>query len=149
MHGVIAGFEPLDILQGIYMLIKQIERKKPRVEIQYNRLVKPEGNVLAQAIMKNVFSVIDEEWRGFGIIPKSGLAIKKELSAFNAEKNFTIKVSKARQNKKGCVCAQILKGLKTPLDCKLFGRACTPDHPYGPCMVSSEGTCSASYLSQQ
>ena len=140
----IAGFEPLDIMQGIYMLVKQSVEKKPKIEIQYDRVVKPSGNKLAQDILKKVFKVADSEWRGLGIIPKSGLSIKNKYSKFNAEKNFKIKIPKTKDNK-ACICGEVLKGKKTPGDCKLFGKGCTPEHPIGACMVSSEGTCSAWY----
>lgn len=142
---VIAGFEPLDIMQGIYMLIRQVSQEEPKVEIQYERVVRPSGNKLAQSILKDVFKVADSEWRGLGLIPKSGLAIRREFSSLDSEKNFEIKPVKRIGDKKGCICGEILKGLKTPPDCRLFDRGCSPEHPIGPCMVSSEGTCSAWY----
>ena len=142
----IAGFEPLDIMQGIYMLIKQVLEQKPRVEIQYNRVVHPEGNKLAKQLMQDVFRVSDSEWRGLGIIPNSGLAIKKEFLCQDAENRFRVKMPNIRYRDKGCMCGEILKGIKQPKDCRLFAKACTPEHPVGPCMVSSEGACSARYL---
>jgi len=142
---VIAGFEPLDVMQGIYMLIRQVQEERPKVEIQYNRVVKPAGNRLAQDILGEVFRVIDSEWRGLGVIPKSGLAIKRGFSNIDAEKNFKVKIPKSVMDRKGCICGEVLKGLKEPEACRLFGKACTPQNPVGPCMVSSEGTCSAWY----
>lgn len=143
---VIAGFEPLDILQGIYMLIDQVSKKRPKTEIQYNRVVKPSGNRTAQRIMKDVFEPVDSEWRGLGVIPKSGLAIKRAFSKLDAEKNFKVGSFKGTSGKKGCICGEVLKGSKEPAKCRLFGKVCTPEHPFGPCMVSSEGSCSAAYF---
>ena len=147
ISNVIAGFEPLDIMQGIYMLIKQIEDRDPRVDIQYNRVVRAEGNKAAQDILKRVFDSVDAEWRGLGVIRASGLRIKREFSRVDAEKNFKVNLPKVRDAAdKGCICGKVLKGLSEPKDCRLFGKGCTPEHPIGPCMVSSEGTCSAWYL---
>jgi len=146
MACAITGFEPLDIMQGIYMLIKQLTDKDPKIDIQYNRVVKPSGNKLAQAILKEVFETVDSEWRGLGTIPGSGLAIRKKFSSIDAEKNFKIPPIKSTGKDKGCICGEVLKGIKTPGDCRLFGKACTPERPVGPCMVSSEGSCSAEYL---
>ncbi len=145
ISSVIAGFEPLDIMQGILMLVKQIEEDSPKVEIQYQRVVKPSGNKLAQRAMEEVFKIVDSEWRGLGIIPKSGLAIKGDFSGFDAEKSLKIKPVRKSAGKKGCICGEVLKGLKEPRDCRLFGKTCTPEYPVGPCMVSSEGTCAARY----
>jgi len=142
---VITGFEPLDILQGIYMLIAQIKKKKPSIEIQYSRIAKKEGNVKAREAMNKVFEKKDTRWRGIGIIKASGLKIRKEFSEFDAEKAFNIKLKRSVKKRKGCLCGEILKGVKTPLNCKLFKKACTPENPIGACMVSSEGTCAAYY----
>lgn len=143
---VIAGFEPLDIMQGIYMLIDQILKKKPQVEIQYDRVARPDGNTAAQKILDDVFDVVDSEWRGLGTIPGSGLAIRKEFSGLDAENIFSaVPVRKTHKDER-CICGEVLKGLKEPKDCRLYSRACTPEHPIGPCMVSSEGTCSAWFL---
>ncbi len=138
---VIAGFEPLDILQGILMLISQ---KSPRVEIQYDRVVKKSGNRIAQGVINRVFESCTSTWRGFGPIEDSGLRVSDEYSDFNAEPKFGLKVREVKEDKR-CICGSILRGLKTPLDCTLFGKVCKPDKPIGPCMVSSEGTCSAYY----
>lgn len=142
---VITGFEPVDIAQGIYMLIENITGPlKPRVQIQYKRTVKEEGNPRAIDLMNEVFEEADSNWRGLGDIPGSGLKIRDAYQAFDAEKNIEVKVEQTRQDK-GCICGEILKGTKTPIDCKLFKKRCTPSNPVGACMVSSEGTCSAYY----
>jgi len=140
---VIAGFEPVDILQTIWMFVKKIVRgEKPSVEIQYKRSVKEEGNKKALRIMDEVFEVTDSEWRGFGEIPESGLRIKDIYEGFNVEKKLTVEVRESREFP-DCICGDILKGIKTPEDCKLFKKVCNPENPVGPCMVSSEGTCAA------
>jgi hydrogenase expression/formation protein HypD len=141
---VISGFEPIDILQSIYMLVKQIENKKPAVEIQYSRVVQPEGNRKAQLLIQDFFEPCDDWWRGFGIIPKSGMAIRKKYEEYDADKNFIVNVEETKEPK-GCICGEILKGLQKPFDCMLFGKACTPSDPVGACMVSSEGSCAAYY----
>lgn len=141
---VIAGFEALDILEGIYLLLKQINEGKSYVENGYRRVVRPEGNKLALEVMEKVFEIADSEWRGLGWIEKSGLVLKGEFNDFDAEKKFDIKIAKPRP-RPGCICGEILKGLKIPSECKNFGSKCTPDEPLGPCMVSSEGTCAAYY----
>ncbi len=148
---VIAGFEPLDIMQGICMLTEQIKRGSPSVEIQYERVARPSGNKAAQEIQRDVFSETDSEWRGLGVIPKSGLSIRKKYGRFDAERQLDINSVErgawsVERKRKGCVCGQVLKGMKEPSDCAHFGRACTPEDPLGPCMVSSEGACSAWYL---
>ncbi len=136
---VIAGFEPLDILQGILMLARQ---KRPDLEIQYSRVVRPEGNRAAQDVMDDVFEPVSSVWRGIGRIEKSGLRIRKRYAQCDAEVRFAIKAPRSKE-RPGCVCGSVLKGVKTPLECVLFKKACTPDTPVGPCMVSGEGTCSA------
>lgn len=148
---VISGFEPLDMLQSIYMLIKQIRENKPEVEIQYKRAVAFEGNLKAQAILKEVFELVDSNWRGLGVIPKSGLKLNSEFADFDAELKFKIKIKPAKPPR-GCLCAQILRGVKIPPQCPYFGKnkikskiICRPENPIGPCMVSSEGTCAAYY----
>jgi len=141
---VISGFEPVDILQSIYMLVNQIENKKYSVEIQYNRVVQPGGNKKARQLIQEVFEPRDDWWRGLGVIPKSGLSIRKKYEAFDANANFSIIVEETREPK-GCICGEILKGLQKPFDCKLFGKSCTPSDPVGACMVSSEGSCAAFY----
>ncbi len=142
---VIAGFEPLDILQTIYMLVKQAEEGKAKVEIQYKRSVVPEGNKVALEAMNKIFKTADAEWRGIGVIPGSGLKVRDEFARFDAEKLFEVDVPPTKPDPPGCSCGEILRGIKFPYDCALFGKACTPEQPVGPCMVSSEGSCAAYY----
>lgn len=139
---VISGFEPLDILQSILLLIRQISDRKPRVEVEYSRVVKPEGNPKALAEMDEVFEPTDTEWRGLGTIHRSGLRIRNAYSAWDAEKQIPISMEPAREPT-GCRCGDVLKGIIDPPSCPLFGNACTPDDPVGACMVSGEGACAA------
>jgi hydrogenase expression/formation protein HypD len=140
---VICGFEPLDILQGIYMLVKQIEDGKAEVEIQYERAVKPEGNKIALDKINEVFKVVDSNWRGIGNIPLSGLEIKDKYGKFNARK-FEVEIEETKESR-GCRCGEVLRGVITPPECSLFRKVCTPENPQGACMVSTEGTCAAYY----
>ncbi len=142
---VVSGFEPVDILLSVAMLSEQIEKREPKVEIAYRRGVKPDGNIRALEWMAEVFDTGDADWRGIGIIPKSGLKIKEKYAGFDAAKRFPVKVGPPKEPK-GCLCGAILRGVKTPLDCKLFRTHCTPERPVGPCMVSAEGACSTYYL---
>ena len=139
---VVTGFEPVDLLQGILMLVNQIEAKKPKVEIQYKRAVKPLGNVKAQKLSGEVFELKNDWWRGLGLVQQSGLKLKKGYESFDAEIQFSLNLPEPNEEK-GCICGEILKGLKLPTDCKLFGKVCNPDNPVGACMVSSEGSCQA------
>jgi hydrogenase expression/formation protein HypD len=140
---VISGFEPIDLLQSIYMLIKQCEANIPQVEIQYTRAVKTEGNVKAQKLLSEVFEPADEWWRGLGVLKDSGLKLRAKYLDFDAGQiDVDIEVTK---EPKGCICGDILKGLKTPKDCKLFADVCNPSRPVGACMVSHEGSCHAWY----
>jgi hydrogenase expression/formation protein HypD len=141
---VVSGFEPVDLLRAIYMLVKQVEENNPKVEIAYTRVVKPEGNIKAQQMMEEVFELRDDWWRGLGVLPKSGLGINEKYRNFDAEKMIPVEVEPTREDK-GCICGEILKGLKNPKDCKLFAKACTPNNPVGACMVSHEGSCHAYY----
>ncbi|MFZ3090286.1 MAG: hydrogenase formation protein HypD [Nitrospirota bacterium] len=141
---VISGFEPIDILLSIYMLVKQIEAKDARIEIEYKRAVTPEGNKKAMGIMWDVFEPADAEWRGIGVIPESGLKLTKKYKAFDAVEHFGISIEEV-EDKASCNCGDVLRGLKEPPECGLFGKACTPENPVGPCMVSTEGSCSAYY----
>jgi hydrogenase expression/formation protein HypD len=143
----ITGFEPLDILEGLYFLIQQIVDKKPRVQNQYMRAVTRGGNVKAKNIIFDVFRAKNSSWRGLGIIPKSGLKLRDGFARFDAEKIFSIshKPKAISQKLKKCRCGDVLKGLIFPKDCPLFSKNCNPDHPIGPCMVSSEGACNAYY----
>lgn len=142
---VITGFELLDILYAIYLIVRNICRKeKPGVEIEYRRSVKREGNLKAKMVMEEVFEVYDSKWRGLGIIPLSGLKLREKFWEYDAERVFDVKVNETKENE-NCICGEILKGLKTPKDCKLYRKVCNPENPVGPCMVSSEGACAAYY----
>jgi hydrogenase expression/formation protein HypD len=143
--GVISGFEPLDVLQAVSMLVAQVERGEAGVEIAYRRGVRPEGNPEALRVMAQVFETAPARWRGLGEIAESGLKLRGEYQEFDAERAFNIVTEPAREPE-GCICGEILRGVKMPRDCSLFGKACTPEHPVGPCMVSSEGSCAAYYL---
>jgi hydrogenase expression/formation protein HypD len=144
MPCVIIGFEPLDILHGILMLLNQILAKDPRVEIQYARIVKHQGNTTAIGLINEFFEKTDSRWRGFGIIPESGLAVAKVFAHFDATKVFPADVEEAEEHP-GCICGDVLKGKRSPEQCDLFRRFCTPTNPVGACMVSQEGTCAAYY----
>ncbi len=139
---VVAGFEPVDLLQAIGMLVSQIEAGEARLENAYKRAVSEKGNQAAQMLLENTFQVTDAPWRGLGVIPKSGLALKPEYAGFDAGKVLPLCVP-ASESPAGCRCGEVLIGKITPPDCPLFGTACTPVKPVGPCMVSSEGTCAA------
>ena len=140
---VIAGFEPLDVMQSALMLIRQLNQGRHDVENEYTRVVSREGNTKAQQLVSEVMELRRSfEWRGLGEVPYSALQIKKAYTRFDAEKRFPIPVV-AAADVKGCECPRILRGLKKPTDCKLFGTVCTPENPMGSCMVSSEGACAA------
>ena len=141
---VVTGFEPSDILQAIYMLINQVNRNKPEVETQYTRAVTGKGNSVAQGFLSKVFEKCDTQWRGFGVIPASGLKLRKEFEIFDAEKVFTLNIEHKEDNSL-CMCGEILRGLKIPADCPLFGNDCVPETPVGACMVSNEGACNIWY----
>lgn len=141
---VISGFEPIDILQSINMILNQIREKNPGVKIQYTRAVRKEGNKVAVDQIYDVFENADTIWRGLGQIPKSGLKLRSTYSKFDAKNTFKIKEPNSK-NPKGCECGNILKGIKKPIDCRLFSKICSPASPVGPCMVSSEGACAAYY----
>lgn len=142
--GVVTGFEPVDILQGIWMLTKQLSEGRAEIEIAYRRGVSPEGNPAAQAAIASTFDACDAEWRGIGVIPATGLALKPEFSAYDACVRVPCTPPEPREIR-GCQCGDVLRGVVQPFQCKLFGRACVPEHPIGPCMVSSEGSCAAYY----
>ncbi|MCX5711294.1 MAG: hydrogenase formation protein HypD [Candidatus Omnitrophica bacterium] len=141
----VAGFEPLDILEGILMLLKQIRQNKPMVDNQYSRVVRAKGNLEARKIISRVFTPAAAYWRGMGKIPGSGLKIRDAFSEFDSEKVFSIKPASGKEPETKCKCADVLKGLIIPKECPLFARACVPDKPLGPCMVSMEGACNAYY----
>ncbi len=141
---VISGFEPYDILESIVMIIEQLKRGKPEVEIQYRRVVREEGNPAAVKSIYEVFDKSDSVWRGLGNIPVSGLKLKEKFLKFDAKTHFPVKEIKSVEPA-GCECGNVLKGIKRPVECKLFSKVCRPDNPVGPCMVSSEGSCAAYY----
>jgi hydrogenase expression/formation protein HypD len=146
-HGigcVISGFEPVDLLQAIYMLIIQSNKNSPETEIQYTRAVTKDGNTLAISFMNEVFEPSDERWRGFGVIPSSGLKLRTKYRKFDAENMIPVDV-RYRESNKMCICGEILRGLKIPSDCSLYGGTCVPENPVGACMVSNEGACSIFY----
>lgn len=144
MPCVIAGFEPTDILQAIFMLLSQEKDGESQVMIQYKRGVSAKGNPAALDVMNEVFERCDANWRGIGIIPGSGLRLKDKYKGFDVEELFDIPRGEDYQPPE-CICGEILRGIKEPIDCKVFGKSCHPDHPIGPCMVSSEGSCAAYY----
>jgi len=140
---VIAGFEPLDVAQSILMLVRQINEGRAKVENEYIRAVTREGNLRAQEEVASLFELRETfEWRGLGFLPKSALKLRAAFADFDAERRFGLAEAPARDNP-ACECGDILRGLKRPAECKLFGTACTPDTPMGSCMVSPEGACSA------
>ncbi len=138
---VISGFEPIDVLISIYMILKQLVNHERRVINQYKRVVQFKGNVKARKIMSEVFNIVDTDWRGIGLVPKSGATLADKYSNLNAETRYHVRIDKSIDVKPGCKCADIVLGKAKPTDCPLFLKACTPERPYGPCMVSSEGTC--------
>ncbi len=149
---VIAGFEPTDILLAVIMLLRQITCGESKVENEYRRLVKPNGNRRAKKLIAEVFKPVDSEWRGLGKIPKSGMQIKKKYAKFDAAvrykkiiANYRLKTKDQRLKTPGCRCGDVIKGLIAPEDCKLFRCACTPEKPIGACMVSREGACRIKY----
>jgi len=141
---VVGGFEPADLLEAVRMLVAQLEDGRAEVENQYVRSVSYEGNLPAQRIMESVFEVCDRKWRGIGVIPRSGLRLRPEYAAHNAEQVFAVGEISAEEPAE-CISAEVLQGLKRPTDCPAFGRACTPENPMGAPMVSAEGACAAYY----
>ena len=142
---VIAGFEPLDVMQAILMLIRQINTGRAEVENEFTRAVLPKGNLKAQRLVAEIFELRRIfEWRGLGLVPYSALKIKSRYASFDAEQRFQIPALSIADNK-ACECGAILRGVKRPQDCKIFGTVCTPENPIGSCMVSSEGACAAHY----
>jgi len=142
---VITGFEPLDVMQGILMLVRQINAGRAVVENEFSRVVTRDGNQTAQALMAQIFELRDSfEWRGLGQVPSSALKIRAEFAAWDAEAKFELVYASVPDHKQ-CECGAILRGVKRPADCKLFGTVCTPESPMGSCMVSNEGACAAHY----
>ena len=139
--GVVAGFEPHDVLGALLMLLRQ---RAPSIEIEYTRAVRPEGNIVAQQLLERVFEPCDADWRGLGVIQGSGLRLRAEFEALDAALRFAVELPEPLEPP-GCRCGEVLRGLIDPADCSLFGRRCTPQDPVGACMVSSEGACAARY----
>ena len=142
---VIAGFEPLDVLQAIRMLIRQVNEGRAEVENEFSRAVDRDGNLKAQRLVAEVFELRKQfEWRGLNVLPYSALRIRSEFAEFDAEKRFSLAYTPVPDHK-GCDCGAILRGVRRPADCRLFGTVCTPENPVGSCMVSPEGACAAHY----
>jgi hydrogenase expression/formation protein HypD len=141
---VITGFEPLDILDAVNMLIHQIRQNQPKVQNQYSRVTTVHGNPAALRLLDQVFEVCDSEWRGLGMIPGSGLKIKKKYRQFDANLIYNVDVEPTLEET-GCICGEVMQGISSPTDCPLFASVCTPEDPVGACMVSSEGSCAASF----
>jgi len=151
-HGlpqVVAGFEPLDLLMGVYMIAKQVKDGRAEVENEYTRVVHTDGNPSAIKAMNDAFQASDVEWRGFPVIEKSGLAIRNKLERHDARKKFEDELKSVHEREfseaKGCRCGEMLRGITTSEECPLFGKKCTPNNPIGPCMVSREGSCHIAY----
>ncbi len=142
--GVVTGFEPVDILQGVAMLLEMIRRGEAEVTIQYRRVVSPEGNPRARELVNRVFRPCDAAWRSIGTIPRSGLALAGGWEDFDGARRFPVSLPEPAENP-ACRCGEVLMGAALPTDCPLFGKTCLPENPVGPCMVSSEGTCAAHY----
>jgi hydrogenase expression/formation protein HypD len=141
---VVAGFEPVDILKAIYRLVSMIVSGESRVVNEYSRVVLPQGNQRAQQLMQEVFEPCDARWRGLGILPLSGLRLRREYGEFDAARAFPVSIDPPHEHPQ-CICGEILRGTKIPTDCSLFRTMCTPETPVGACMVSSEGNCAAYY----
>lgn len=142
---VVSGFEPLDILQSISMLIKQLLENRCEIENQYKRVVSKKGNIIAQEAINNVYQIKEySEWRGLGLIPESGVMLRNEYELYDAEKKYDLKTVNTPDPEK-CQCGEVLQGFIKPYECKLFGKECTPHNPIGALMVSSEGSCAAYY----
>lgn len=145
---VVTGFEPVDLLQGIWMLVQQLEQGRYELENQYSRMVRPEGNPAAQQLMQNIFEVSDREWRGIGTIPNSGFQLRPSYRDWDASAKFSIDIPHTDESKI-CIAGDVLRGIKKPQECPAFGTQCTPLQPLGAPMVSSEGACAAYYHFQQ
>jgi hydrogenase expression/formation protein HypD len=140
---VISGFEPVDVMQSVYMIVRQIKEGRAVVENQYTRFVSYQGNLKAQQLVSEVFELRKEfEWRGLGIVPYSALKIRRSYEDLDAERRFTVELPKPKEHP-ACICGKVIRGVALPTDCKLFGTVCTPSNPLGSCMVSSEGACAA------
>jgi hydrogenase expression/formation protein HypD len=146
---VVTGFEPVDILQGIYLCVKQLETGQATVDNQYARSVRREGNETAQRILQEVFEIVPRRWRGIGEIPHSGLGLREEYAQFDACRRFELDGIESSNAESECISGQIMQGIKKPHECEAFGTSCTPEHPLGAPMVSSEGACAAYYRYRQ
>jgi hydrogenase expression/formation protein HypD len=150
---VIAGFEPIDVLMGAWMLVQQIQKGKAFVQNEYTRVVHTEGNVLAQKAINEAFEPGDIKWRGFPVIPKSSLELRSKFEKYDARKKYAEVLEELKDKEfhepEGCLCGELLRGLVSPSECPLFGQACTPETPVGPCMVSIEGSCNIEYRYQE
>ena len=144
LPGVITGFSPEEIMQGIGMLLEQIYQERAEIQIQYKKVVRPEGNPQACKLLEEVFTRADSYWRGIGMIPDSGLEPAEGFSRFDAKRVFKLQFS-SKPEPRGCSCGDVLRGIKKPTDCPLFKKVCTPERPVGACMVSTEGSCAAYY----
>jgi hydrogenase expression/formation protein HypD len=144
ISSVVTGFDAVDILTAILMLLDQIASGRAAVEIQYTKVVRKEGNPKAMSLINEFFEPCDANWRGIGVIPGSGLKLREKANRFDVSNVFHLDIPDAPEPK-GCQCGQVLTGVKIPTDCRLFGKACTPEHPVGACMVSTEGSCAAYY----
>ncbi len=150
----ITGFEVLDVVQGILMLLEQLAKQEPQVVIQYRRTVRPDGNRQAQRLMSRVFEPVDAVWRGIGPIPDSGLAFRPKFHGFDSRIKLGLTgtarpIGRTKRSRVACRCGEVMLGVIMPPECRLFGKACTPEKPVGPCMVSSEGACAAYYKYEQ
>ncbi len=141
--GAITGFEPGDILLAILSILEQMDKGKPTVANEYLRVVRPSGNPSAQTVIHDMLKVKDSHWRGLGLIPQSGLRLKKRYARYDAEVKFNLNIKAGKGDLPGCRCGEVLRGKISPIQCPLFAKKCTPESPYGPCMVSYEGACLA------
>jgi hydrogenase expression/formation protein HypD len=141
---VVTGFEPIDLLHGILMVARQLEKGEYKLENQYARVVRESGNLPAQQAILEVFEISNRMWRGMDVIPQSGLEVKEKYAAYDATKKFNVPLRDTKENET-CIAGAIMKGLKKPLDCPNFGTLCKPSHPLGAPMVSSEGSCATYY----
>jgi len=141
---VVTGFEPVDLLDGIFRCVRMLEEGRIGVENQYARAVRREGNLPARRLIDDVFDITDRKWRGIGTIPQSGYRLRPEYAAFDAERRFAVEQLEVLESSE-CISGLILQGLKKPCDCPAFGKHCTPERPLGATMVSSEGACAAYY----
>jgi hydrogenase expression/formation protein HypD len=142
--GAVTGFEPVDVLQGILSLVRQIAKDEATIDVPYRRGVSSDGNPTARRLMAEIFEPGDAEWRGIGVIPGTGLEIRPEFAEWDATKRFPVTPEEPKEIP-GCQCGEVLRGITLPYECRLFAKGCTPEHPIGPCMVSSEGSCAAYY----